>query len=57
VGPVTERKLAAMAPTPSVGVTTVAKLAQTLEEELRARFGRQGLFWSSNTCKLDLEAR
>ena len=37
VGPVTEKKLA------ELGVTTVADLAQLPEEDLRARFGRQGV--------------
>ena len=36
VGPVTEKKLA------ELGVTTVADLANLPEEDLRARFGRQG---------------
>jgi len=37
IGPVTEKKLA------ELGVTTVAGLAQLPEEDLRARFGRQGV--------------
>ncbi len=37
IGPVTEKKLA------ELGVTTVADLAKLPEEELRSRFGRQGV--------------
>jgi DNA polymerase-4 len=53
VGPVTERKLATMGPTPGVGVTTVGELARVPGEELRARFGRHGVAMARQARGMD----